>query len=154
MRNSIDVHNHLQNKEIQHEIFLVEDPIKTAERAAALLRLEPCKVIKSLIFLIDEEPVLVIVPGNRRACYKKLKNSLGASKVIFANVQNVVDITGYMIGTTPPVAHQTVLRTLIDRRVLIEDVIYTGGGELNAILKIRSQDLEKVTNAQIADVSI
>lgn len=153
MRTSVDVHNFLQDKNVQHEIFLVDDPIKTAERAAALLRLDPSEVAKSVLFFASKEPVLVIVSGNKRVSYKKLKKVLGTSKVYLADARSLVTITGYVVGATPPLAHQVKMRTLIDQGIMDVNVLYTGGGEVNAMLKIKPEDLKKVTQGQIVDVS-
>jgi prolyl-tRNA editing enzyme YbaK/EbsC (Cys-tRNA(Pro) deacylase) len=40
----------------------------------------------------------------------------------------------------------------IDLHALREDVVYTGGGEPNMILKIRSYDLVRATDAEIVDI--
>jgi len=153
MKASVDVHNFLQVKEIPHEIFLINSPTRTAERTAAVLGLQLEEVIKSVVFVANSKPVLVILPGDRRASYKKLKNALGASKLKLASGQEVTDLTGYVLGATPPLAHQTDLSTVVDQSVMDKGVLYTGGGEVNALLKIRPQDLVRATEARVADVS-
>ncbi len=153
MKASVDVHNFLQVKEIPHEIFLINSPTRTAEKTAAVLGLQLEEVIKSVIFVANAKPVLVILPGDRRASYKKLKNALGASKLKLASGQEVTDLTGYVLGATPPLAHQTDLSTVVDQSVMDKGVLYTGGGEVNSLLKIRPQDLVRATEARVADVS-
>ena len=153
MRSSVDVHNYLQNKDIPHEIFLVNNATKTAERAAALLRLRPSEVAKSILFLAEEKPILAVIPGDKKVNYKKLKHVLGTDHVHLAPAQSLRDLTGYLIGATPPLAHQTKMQVLIDEGIMDHEVIYTGGGELNAMLKIRPQDLKKVSEAKIADIT-
>ena len=153
MKASVDVHNFLQVKEIPHEIFLINSPTRTAEKTAAVLGLQLEEVIKSVVFVANSKPVLVILPGDRRASYKKLKNALGASKLKLASGQEVTDLTGYVLGATPPLAHQTDLSTVVDQSVMDKGVLYTGGGEVNALLKIRPQDLVRATEARVADVS-
>lgn len=153
MRSSVDVHNLLEDQGIRHEIFLVESPAKTAERAAALLQLKPSEVAKSVLFLAEAQPVLVILPGSKRVNYKKLKKVLGTNKVYLAEARQVVDLTGYVLGATPPLAHENKVRTLMDRSLLEVEVLYTGGGEPNAMLKIKPQDLKKVTAAEIVEVA-
>lgn len=150
MRSSVDVHNFLQTQGIQHEIFTLSGQAKTAMRLAALLGLNPREVAKNLIFLADEEPILVIVPGDRKADLAKIKEALEVSEVKFADTQSVLDCTGYCIGATPPVAHKKKLPTLIDARVLANDVIYTSAGETNIILKLRAEDLRSATPCKVA----
>ncbi len=140
MKTSVDVHNCLQMEEIPHEIFLLNSPTRTAERTAALLSLNLDEVVKSVIFMAKDRPILVIVPGNRRVSYRKVKDVLGVSKLRLASSQEVIDLTGYVLGATPPLAHRTSLYTLIDESIIGKEVLYTGGGEVNAMLKIRPQD--------------
>lgn len=153
MKTSVDVHNYLQVEEIPHEIFLLNSPTKTAERTAALLGLNLGEVIKSVVFMGKDTPILIILPGDRKVSYKKVKEALGISKLRLATLQEVTDFTGYVLGATPPLAHKKKLYTLVDASVLDKDVLYTGCGEVNALLKIRPQDLIRVTKAQVVDVS-
>ncbi|HAW59865.1 MAG TPA: hypothetical protein DCW86_00135 [Actinobacteria bacterium] len=153
MKTSVDVHNFLQSLGVPHEIFLLESPVKTAERAAVLLRLKTSEILKSVLFFSDEKPVLVILPGDKKVNYKKLKGVLGVSRIRLATTREVMNLTGYIIGATPPLAHQTSLLSLIDEDVMKCDVVYTGGGELNAMLKMRAEDLKRVTNGEVVDVA-
>lgn len=153
MKTSVDVHNYLQVEEIPHEIFLLNSPAKTAERTAALLGLHLDEVVKSVVFMVKDKPILTIVPGDRRASYKKVKEILGVSKLRLASSQEVTDLTGYVLGATPPLAHRTSLYTLIDQSIVDKKVLYTGGGEVNAMLKIRPQDLIRATEGKVADIT-
>lgn len=167
MRTSVDVHNFLQDKGVQHEIFLLDSPARTAERAAALLQLKLTEVVKSVMFFArlphhqkdyrggqaDKEPILVLVAGEQMVNYKKLKKILDTPHVSLADAQSVVDATGYVIGATPPLAHQKKMRTLIDTGVMELDMVYTGGGEANAILKMKPKDLQALTDGEVVDVA-
>ncbi|MDI6891696.1 MAG: YbaK/EbsC family protein [Actinomycetota bacterium] len=153
MKTSVDVHNFLQSLEVPHEIFLLRSPVKTAKGAAVILGLKTSEILKSVLFLADEKPILVILPGDKKVSYKKLKKLLGASRIRLATTREVMNLTGYIIGATPPLAHQTSLLSLIDGDVMKCDVVYTGGGELNAMLKMRAEDLKQVTNGEVVDVA-
>jgi Cys-tRNA(Pro) deacylase len=149
VRSSVDVHNFLQTQGIQHEIFTLSGQARTARRLAALLGLNPRQVAKNLIFVADDQPVLVIIPGDRKADRAKIKKVLDASEVKFADTQTVLDITGYCIGATPPITYKKKITTLIDARALANDIIYTGAGEANMILKLRAEDLRRATAGQV-----
>lgn len=153
MKLSVDVHNFLQNEQVKHEIVLSSEPVKSAKSASAILGLKTHEIAKSIIVLVDDKPVNIIIPGDRMVSLKKLKNLFSDSKVRLANQKEAVDSTGYMIGATPPVAHADDLKTIIDHSCMDASVLYTGGGEPNAILKIRPEDLKTVTTALEADIS-
>ncbi len=149
---SVDVHNHLQNANIPHELRRIPEPARTAQRAAAVLGLQPNQIVKSILFHADGRPIMVMVPGDRTVDYAKLKKELGVSRLRMLSADEVRQLTGYLIGCTPPVALKTEMPVYIDLQALREDVVYTGGGEPQMILKIRSYDLVRATDAEIIDV--
>lgn len=152
MLSSVDVHNYLQTLGIPHELRRIPEPARTALRAAAVLGLPPHQVVKSVLFSADGKPVMALLPGDDKVDYSKLKNELKANRLRLLNADEVRRFTGYLIGCTPPVALKTEMPRLIDLRALKEDVVYTGGGEPNMILKIRSYDLVRAADAEVVDI--
>jgi Cys-tRNA(Pro) deacylase len=128
------------------------EPARTAARAAVVLGLLPHQVIKSVFFITATEPLMAMIPGDRMVDYAKLKGEVGTSRLRLLNADEVRMLTGYLIGSTPPVALKTEMPKYIDLHALREDVVYTGGGEPNMILKIRSYDLVRATDAEVADI--
>jgi Cys-tRNA(Pro) deacylase len=149
---SVDVHNYLQTANIPHELRRMPEPARTALRAAVVLGLEPSHMVKSVLFFADGEPVMVLIPGDSMVDYAKLKAELGVSSLRLVNADEVRRLTGYLIGCTPPVAIENEMPKLIDLHALREDVVYTGGGEPDMILKIRSYDLVRATDAEVVDI--
>jgi len=150
MRTSVDVHNFLQSNDVPHEIFLLETYAKTAERAAALLGLPPSSITKVILFMVNNRPLAVLLPGNRRVHYGSLKKSAGTKNVRLATPAELQEITDYPIGATPPVALKEDVPVWFDQSVTQHDVLYSAAGELNAILKVRSSDLVDLVKAKIA----
>jgi Cys-tRNA(Pro)/Cys-tRNA(Cys) deacylase len=149
---SVDVHNYLQTANIPHELRRVPEPPRTAARAAAMLGLEPHKVIKSIFFCADDKPVMVMIPGDSMVDHAKLKGELGVAHLRLPSGEEVRQLTGYLLGSTPPVALKSEIPKYIDLHALREDVVYTGGGEPDMILKIRSYDLVRAADAEVVDV--
>ncbi len=152
MLSSVDVHNYLQTANIPHELSGMPESARTASRAAVVLGLRPHQVIKSVFFAAAGEPAMVMIPGDRMVDYAKLKSELGVARLRLLNADEVRQITGYLIGCTPPVALKTEMPKYIDLHALREDVVYTGGGEPDMILKIRSYDLVRAADAEIVDI--
>ncbi len=152
MLSSVDVHNYLQTANIPHEFSSMPETARTAARAAVVLGLLPHQVIKSVFFITPLGPLMVMIPGDRMVNYAKLKGEAGVSRLRLLNADEVRRLTGYLIGCTPPVALSTDMPKYIDLQSLREDVVYTGGGEPNMILKIRSYDLVRATDAEIVDI--
>jgi len=153
MRTSIDLHNYLQSLEVPHEISLVEMPARTAAMAAASLVLDQSEIGKTLIVEADGNPLVVMIPGSRRLDVRKLKAITGASRIKLVEPQDAVSLTGYILGSIPPLAHANEMPVYIDLRLLSIPIIYTCGGQTNAVLKIKPTDLISAGNAQIVDIA-
>lgn len=149
---SVDVHNYLQTANIPHELRRMPEPARTASRAAVVLGLQPHQVIKAILIIAGGNPAMVLIPGDSMMNYAKLKAELAVSHVRLVNADEVRQLTGYLIGCTPPVALKTEMSKYIDLHALREDVVYTGGGEPDMILKIRSYDLVRAADAEVVDV--
>lgn len=153
MRTSVDLHNYLQSRQVPHEISLVEMPARTVEMAAASLGLDQSEIGKTLIIEADGSPMVVMLPGSRRLDVRKLKAITGVNRIKLVEPEDAVSLTGYILGSIPPLAHANEMPIYIDLRLLSIPVIYTCGGQTNAVLKIKPTDLISAGNAQIVDIA-
>jgi prolyl-tRNA editing enzyme YbaK/EbsC (Cys-tRNA(Pro) deacylase) len=64
VRSCDDVHDELAAKNIPHEILHLPSSSKTAQLAAEALGVDVGDVVKSLLFMLDERPVLALVTGD------------------------------------------------------------------------------------------
>lgn len=87
MRTSSDVHNYLEERGVAHEMVPLADESATAELAAALLGVPVADIVKSLLFVADGAPVLVLAPGDARVVVERLGRALGAARVTLARAQ-------------------------------------------------------------------
>ena len=83
----------------------VETP--TVPAAAAALGVEPGQIIKSLLFLVRDEPVLVIASGETLVDRAVLAARFGVGKkqVKLADAETVLRLIGYPVGGVPPFGH-------------------------------------------------
>lgn len=123
----------------------------TAETAARAVDAPQGSIVKSLIFLADGDPLLVLVSGDRRADVKQLRTLLGLSKrrLRIARPGEVLDLTGFEVGGVPPVGHSTPLRTLIDRSLERFDTVWAAAGNANAVFPIAYRLLVTITQGEV-----
>ncbi|MFQ5847533.1 MAG: aminoacyl-tRNA deacylase [Candidatus Methylomirabilales bacterium] len=138
---------------IAGELVCPGEPTPTVETAAAALGVRPEQVVKSLLFLVDGDPYLVIVRGTARVNTKKLLSWVGGKKARIATREEVEDITGFPVGGTPPFGHRRPLPVLIDQGVLELEEIYAGGGDTDVMLRIRTAHLLEGTHGRVVDVT-
>jgi prolyl-tRNA editing enzyme YbaK/EbsC (Cys-tRNA(Pro) deacylase) len=145
----------LADNQIEAEIIFLQEETRTVAEAAAVLGVNADQIIKSLLFLADGEPVLVINNGVARVAWKRLADYLGVSRrrLKTADSQTVLDITGYPVGAVPPFGHKTTLRTVVATAVYEQQIIYGGGGEVHALMQLRTDELRRVVGGETAVMS-
>ncbi|WP_147802320.1 proline--tRNA ligase [Alkalicoccus halolimnae] len=91
------------NEEFQ-EMKEVETPDqRTIEEVSSFFETSPSKCIKSLLFIVDEKPVLLLVRGDHEANDIKLKHELDAESVELATSEQTQQIIGVSQGFVGPV---------------------------------------------------
>ena len=128
-----------------------EERTATAVDAATALGTSVDHIVKSLVFMSGERPVLVLASGPNRVDVAALARLTGGS-VRRANADEVRSVTGFSIGGVPPVGHAQTLTTYIDRDLLQYDVVWAAAGTNNTVFSIDPRDLARITNASVVDV--
>lgn len=123
-------------------------PTRTVPAAADALGVETYQIIKSLVFLVDTEPVLVVAAGEERLSYRRLADAFGTSRrrVQLAGADQALELTGFVVGSMPPFGHVQNLPTYLDRTSVHPGmVVYGGGGSVDAMLELSVETLLEVT---------
>jgi len=112
---------------------MVPESTRTAQEAAAALRVELGQIVKSLVFLRADSPVIVLCAGDRSVNTAKLH-------LTRASADQVRSLTGYAIGGIPPIGHGN-LETIIDASLQRFDLIWAAAGHPHAVFPITPQQL-------------
>lgn len=141
---------YIEGLNLEAKLIEIETPTPTVEAAALAVGTQPEKILKSLLFLIDNKPILVIASGtlpvDRRVLAKHFQ--VGRKRVKLADASTVQAVTGYEVGGVPPIGHLNALMTIIDEQALKHELVYGGGGEVNALLAIDPQEIMACTDAE------
>jgi prolyl-tRNA editing enzyme YbaK/EbsC (Cys-tRNA(Pro) deacylase) len=143
----------LREMGIDAEVIRLSDSTRTAPEAAAAVGCDLGAIAKSLLFMADDEPLLVICGGDRRVDTAKVAALVGASTVKMSSVEDVRRLTGYAIGGVPPLGHTTPLKKLMDDRLLRWPLIYAAAGAHDALFPIDPVILSEKSGALLADVT-
>ncbi len=138
------------------QIRFFENSTATSQQAADNIGCELGQIVKSLAFIIDEKPIIVLASGDQRVDDKKLAAiyNVGRKKVKTASPEQCIEIYGYAPGGVPPLAHRTPgLSIYIDDSLKRYEQLYAAGGAHNAIFPITLVQLEQITHGQFADVA-
>jgi prolyl-tRNA editing enzyme YbaK/EbsC (Cys-tRNA(Pro) deacylase) len=78
--NSTNLQTYISQNQVEAEILILPVHTPTVEAAAVALGVSPEQIIKSVLFLADGEPVVVIASGLARLNYKALADYVGLSR--------------------------------------------------------------------------
>lgn len=158
-----DVRAYVDRHQLDARVFTLDTPTPTVERSAEVLETHPERIIKSLIFMVREEPHVVIAAGLARIDEKKLRDALAVSRkqLRLAKPTEALEVSGYVIGSMPPFAHRRVLPTLIDTLSIpvdtagtaTDDMYYAGAGLVNAMMALSLKTLLAASHALACPLS-
>lgn len=157
MKDHASVQAYVQAQGLAARLIAPQTPMPTVPLAAAALGVAEGQIVKTIVFegKKGSGPVAVaIVTGDRRVDRSKVAAVLALPTLKLASPDTVSTVIGYEVGGVPPVAHVATVPVVVDRRVLEHDAVYGGGGDDFHMLEIAPQDIVRLTNAVIADVTM
>ena len=119
--------------------------ISTVKEAAQAVGAPEEHILKSLIFLADDEPVLVLMAGENRVDSKKLRSAAGAKKIRMADPEFVYRWCGFRTGGVPPVGYGEKLRAFLDEDLFLYPVVWAAAGTDHSFFPISPTDLADIT---------
>lgn len=123
----------------------------TADRAARAIGCEPRQIVKSLVFDCDGRAVVVLVPGDRRADAHKVALAAGSASATIAGREQVEAATGFAPGAVAPFPLPRVERVLIERTLLVLDVVWVGAGSPSHMAALPPAELARLARAHPMD---
>ena len=142
-------------KEFDDNLYIecLEKTARTANDAATALSCKVGAIVKSLLFRTQSSFFLCLVSGDKKCSLNKLKKILGEKDISMANADQVKEITGYTIGGVSPIGHINKINILIDKNLDRFDKIFAAAGHPNCIFKINFEQLAKLTNGKIEEIT-
>ena len=124
------------------EIVSFPQGTRTAEDAADAIGCPLGAIVKSLVFTVDNEPVLALVPGDRRLDPALLGDAAGGENVRRADLETVRAATGYAAGGTPPFGHARPLSVFADVALRRNNPVWAAGGTPQTVFAISLTELD------------
>jgi prolyl-tRNA editing enzyme YbaK/EbsC (Cys-tRNA(Pro) deacylase) len=148
---------------IPHRLFIHGTPVNSFEEAASARGQRPEQIVRSILFQIREgEFLMVLMAGPGQIDWKKLRQLVKRSRIRMATEEEVLEVTGYRIGTVSPFGLRTQARPEFDRRVKVkidasvfrEEEISIGSGIRNVAIIMKSSDVQKALgDAEIVELA-
>lgn len=101
---------------------------KTAAEAARAIGCPESAIVKSLVFIVDDEPVVALVPGDRRVDLELLASAAGGRRAARASLELARAATGFAPGGTPPLGYPQPRRVFADPSLLEHETVWAAAG--------------------------
>jgi prolyl-tRNA editing enzyme YbaK/EbsC (Cys-tRNA(Pro) deacylase) len=124
----------------------------TAQEAADAVGAQVRAIVKSLVFLAKDFPVLVLASGPNRVNAEAVGERLGMvlSK---ADADTVKSVTGFSIGGVPPFGHPQPLMTVMDEDFFTLDEVWAAAGSSVAVFAISPTRLQELSGARVLRIT-
>jgi prolyl-tRNA editing enzyme YbaK/EbsC (Cys-tRNA(Pro) deacylase) len=128
------------------------DGTPTAADAAAAVGCGLDQIVKSLVLMCGDRPVVALVPGDRRGDPVKVAHALGAESARVASAKEVEKTTGFAPGAVAPFPLPNVDTVLMERSLLQHPVVWAGAGSSHHMVGIAPVELGRLARAKPLDV--
>jgi len=124
--------------------FVRHKPVYTSKQAAKTRNESLCQGAKALVFIADDKPILVVVPGDQRVDTKKFKKTYKIKSLSLADPDKVKKLTGLEIGAIPPLGNLIGLSTYLDKKLTLEPEIHFNPGIHTGSITLIPADLVRL----------
>ncbi|MBI2579859.1 MAG: YbaK/EbsC family protein [Candidatus Aenigmarchaeota archaeon] len=143
----------LKNNGIGFKVIHLKEVPKSAQDVERLFGCSLHQVLKTLVFVGEKEPLVVVLPGDEKAGIEKLRQISGQKSLRMAKPDEVERITGYSVGGVCPFAIENHLKKIIDKSVFDIDTVNIGSGKAEIGIELKSADLRRIWDGAIDDIS-
>ena len=132
-------------------VIELEETARSAEDAAKSLGVELGSIVKSLVFLVEDQPVMALVAGDHTCKPDALPRALNLEgEVKRCDADQVRAATGFAIGGVAPVALAQNLPTLLDVSLKRFDTVYAAAGHPNCVFATTVSELKRLTGCIVS----
>lgn len=112
-------------------------------------------VVKTLVMEDDhQQPLLVLMHGDREVSTKALARAIGAKTVAPCRPEIAERHTGYLVGGTSPFGTRKRLPVYVERTILDLEIVYVNGGKRGFLVGLTPQAFTDALRASPVAVAI
>lgn len=127
---------------MENRIREFETSSATVELAAKALNCEPCRIAKTLSFIVDNNPILIVTAGDMKVDNSKYKTQLGA-KAKMLTPEQALTLIGHAVGGICPFAVNEGVKVYLDMSLQRFDTVFPACGSANSAIELSIRELEK-----------
>lgn len=141
-----DVKNYLAEWGLQDRVLEFDTSSATVELAAQTVGVIPARIAKTLSFMLQEGPLLVVCAGDARIDNHKYKDTFGC-KAKMLSPEEAIELVGHAVGGVCPFAIKSGVRVCLDESLRRFDTVFPACGSSNSAIELTCEQLYATSRA-------
>lgn len=137
---------YLRERGADDKIKIFDVSSATVELAAKALGTDEARIAKSMAFLVDGKPVLVVTAGDMKIDNAKFK-SFFHTKARMLTPDELTELVGHAMGGVCPFALKDGCTVYLDIALKRFDTVYPAAGSSNSAVELTVSELESLSGA-------
>ena len=142
----------LKDKGFEDRLIETGDSSKTVALAAQALGCKEESIVKSMAFLVEEKPILILLSGDVRIDNRKFKETFRV-KAKMVDPTLLRNLVGHPMGGVCPFALKEDVKVYLDKSLEKLDILYPAGGTDHSAVKLTLDELKGLVGDSMVDVS-
>ena len=136
---------------MEHRILEFDVSSATVELAAVAVGCESARIAKTLSFMVDDGPVLVVAAGDAKVDNRRFKEQFH-TKARMLTPDEAVTLVGHAVGGVCPFAVNDGVRVYLDESLRRFETVYPACGSSNSAIELTLDELQRLSGGEWADV--
>ena len=136
---------HLKKLKLDKNIMEFDKSSATVAEAAKLVPCKEDEIAKSMSFIVEDKPIIIVVSGNSRIDNSKFKNEFH-TKAKMIPYEEVERLIGHAAGGVCPFGVKEEVIVYLDISLKKYNIVYPACGNANSAVKLKLEELEKASN--------
>lgn len=141
----VKVREYLKQYGKDKEIIEFNESSATVSEAAHAIGCDEADIAKTLSYVVNNKPILIVMVGNKRCDNHKYK-AYFHEKAHMISKENLVELVGHEAGGVCPFGVKEVVDIYLDISLKEHEFVYPACGSTNSAIKLSIQELERLSN--------
>jgi len=137
--------NHLKKYHMEDRIMIFDTSSATVKEAAEAIHCKEQEIAKTMSFLVEEDPIVIVVAGDVKIDNSKYKQEFH-KKAKMVPAEDLISIIGHEMGGVGPFGLNDNVKVYLDESLKRFEYVYPACGSHNSAIKITIEELEKTSN--------
>lgn len=141
----VKTREYLEKFGLENRIMEFSVSSATVEEAAKAINCKEGEIAKTLSFIVDNKPILIVVAGDSKIDNSKYKAEF-STKAKMIPYENVEELIGHVVGGVCPFGVKEDVTIYLDNSLKRFEILYPACGSTNSAVKLTVDELEKISN--------